>query len=369
MKIGIPREIKPQEGRVALLPAQVRTLVDAGHEVLVEKGAGALSRVPDEDYAAAGASLAASGAEVFGASTMVVKVKEILPPEFPLLRADHIVFTNIHAALDKLQLEALLAAGLTAFSAENTHQFGSPNCALAGEVGALEAVRLTLAPYGGTGRHFMRHFGAEAALAVVVGLGNVGRGALRTLVGLGVRVAALDVWEGARKAVRMDYYDKNVVVDDVSALESYVYDADMVVNCVLWPKEREDHLITREMLRRFKPGAVLVDISCDTAGAVETSRATSWADPIYEEEGVRHFCVDNIPGAVPVTASAGYGEAILPKVGLIAEVGAVEACRREPWIARGLTCADGELILAEAGRFQKREYTPVEDWLARAGRR
>ena len=364
MKIGIPREIKPQEGRVAMLPSHVRRLVDAGHEVIVEKGAGALSRLPDEDYAAAGAKLADTGAEVFEAAQMVVKVKEILPPEFGYLRADHIIFTNIHAALDKPQTDAMLAAGLTAFSAENTHQFGSPNCALAGEVGALEAVRMTLAPWGGTGRHFMAHFGADAAKAVVIGLGNVGRGALRTLVGLGVRVAALDVWEGARKAVRMDYYNRDVVVDDVSALEEHLYDADMVINCVLWPKERGDHLITRAMLRRFKPGAVLVDISCDTAGAVETSRSTSWAEPVYEEEGVRHFCVDNIPGAVPVTASAGYGEAILPKVELIAEVGPVEACRREPWIARGLTCVGGELILAEAGRYQHRDYTPVEDWLA-----
>ncbi|WP_461210984.1 alanine dehydrogenase [Desulfocurvus sp. DL9XJH121] len=366
MKIGIAREIKPQEGRVAFLPAQVRELATAGHEVYVEKGAGALSRVSDEDYAAAGAKLLGSGEEIFATATMVVKVKEILPPEFGYLRPEHIIFTNIHSALDRPQLDALLEAKVAAaIAAENTHQFGSPNCALAGEVGALEAVRLTLAPHGGTGRHFMSHFGAAAAKAVVLGLGNVGRGALRTLVGLGVSVAGLDVWEGARKAVKMDYYNRDVVVDDISALENYLYDADMIVNCVLWPKEREDHLISRAMLRRLKPGAVIVDISCDTHGAIETSRATCWADPVYEEEGVRHFCVDNIPGAVPVTASAGYGEAILPKVALIAEVGVAEACRREPWIARGLTCAHGELILAEAGRFQKREFTPVNDWLAR----
>lgn len=363
MKIGIPREIKPQEGRVAFLPAQVRVLVQDGHEVFVERGAGAGSRIADEDYEAAGATLLDSGREVFETATLIAKVKEVLPPEFGYLRADHIIFTNIHAALDKPQLDAMLAAGTTGISAENTHEFGSPNCALAGEVGALEAVRLTLAPYGGTGRHFMSHFGADAATAVVLGLGNVGRGALRTLMGLGVKVVALDVWEGARKAVKMDWYNTDVVVDDVCELEKYIYDADMIINCVLWPKEREDHLISREMLKKFKPGAVLVDISCDTAGAVETSRSTSWAEPIYEEEGVRHFCVDNIPGAVPVTASAGYGEAILPKVRLIAEVGVAEACRREPWIARGLTCVDGTLILAEAGRYQKRDFTPVEDWL------
>jgi alanine dehydrogenase len=226
-------------------------------------------------------------------------------------------------------------------------------------------VRLSLAPYGGTGRHFMSHFGEKSAKAVVLGLGNVGRGALRTLMGLGVRVVALDVWEGARKAVRMDWYKTDIVVDDIAAIEEHIYDADMIINCVLWPKDRQDHLVTRDMLRRLKKGALVVDISCDTAGAIETSRATTWAEPMYEEEGIRHFCVDNIPGAVPVTASAGYGEAILPKVALIAELGITEACRREPWIARGLTCVAGELVLAEAGRYQQREFTPVEDWLKR----
>lgn len=365
MKIGIPTEIKPQEGRVAFLPAQVRELVAAGHEVFVQKGAGAVSRVEDGDYAAAGAAILETCEDVYRAATLIAKVKEILPPEYPFLRKDHIIFTNIHAALNREQLDTLLAVGLTAVSAENTHQFGSPNCALAGEVGALEAVRLSLAPYGGTGRHFMSHFGEKSSKAVVLGLGNVGRGALRTLMGLGVRVVALDVWEGARKAAKMDWYKTDIVVDDISTLEEHIYDADMIINCVLWPKDRKDHLVTRDMLRRLKKGALVVDISCDTAGAIETSRSTSWAEPMYEEEGIRHFCVDNIPGAVPVTASAGYGEAILPKVMLIAAHGTAEACRREPWIARGLTCVDGELILAEAGRYQNREYTPVEEWLKR----
>jgi len=365
MKIGIPREIKPQEGRIAFLPAQVRELVANGHEVFVEQGAGELSRVLDNEYIGAGATILPTGKDVFDKATLIAKVKEILPPEYPYLRKDHIIFTNIHAALNREQLDTMLAVGLTAVSAENTHQFGSPNCALAGEVGALEAVRLSLAPYGGTGRHFMSHFGEKAAKAVVLGLGHVGRGALRTLIGLGIRVVALDVWEGARKAVKMDWYKHDVIVDGVSALEEHIYDADMIINCVLWPKDRNDHLISREMLRKLKKGTIVVDISCDTAGAIETSRSTSWADPVYEEEGVRHFCVDNIPGAVPVTASAGYGEAILPKVKLIAEMGIVAACRKEAWIARGLTCVDGELLLAEAGRYQKREFTPIETWLER----
>jgi alanine dehydrogenase len=260
----------------------------------------------------------------------------------------------------------MLEAGLTAFSAENTHRHGSPNCALAGE-SALEAVRLTLAPAGGTGRHFMAHFGEPAAKAVVLGLGHVGRGALRTLLGLGVRTVGLDIDAGARKAAAMDHYNAPLTVGDVSELADHLADADMIINCVLWPKHRSDHLLTREMIRTLRPGAVIVDISCDTAGAVETSRATSWADPVYVEENIRHFCVDNIPGSVPVTASAGYGQAILPPVLSIPAQRVAAAVAADPWLARGLTCAGGELILEEAARYQHRPFTPVAQWLERQG--
>ena len=292
-------------------------------------------------------------------------MKEILPPEYELLRREHILFTNIHAALNRPQLDRFLEVGLAAVSAENTHQFGSPNCALAGEVGALEAVRLCFAPYGGTGRHFMGHFGESPLKAIVLGLGNVGRGALRVLLGLGAEVVGLDVFEGARRVAQFDWHDRRLVVDHIDALPAHLAAADVVINCVLWPKERTDHLITRSMLGEMRPGALIVDISCDTAGAVETSRPTSWEDPIYVVDGVRHFCVDNIPGAVPVTASAGYGEAILPKVSAIARLGLVRACQADPWLARGLTCVKGELLLAEAGHVQRRPFTSVEKWLAR----
>lgn len=364
MKIGIPKEIKPQEGRVALLPLHVKELTAAGHDVFVQTGAGDFSGAADGAYAEAGATLLPDGPTVFKEARLVVKVKEILPAEYPHLRPDHIIFTNIHAALNREQLDTMLAVGLTGISAENTHPFGSPNCALAGEIGALEAVRLSLAPHGGSGRHFMRHFGAASSRALVMGLGNVGRGALRTLLNLGVSVVGLDIHEGARRAARLDWYDRDLVVDAIDSLPRYLAKADMIINCVLWPKERGDHLISRSMLGQMKPTAVIVDISCDTAGAIETCRPTSWADPVYTVDGIRHFCVDNIPGAVPATASAGYGEAILPRIGRIAAVGVPAAVKEDGWLARGLTCADGELILAEAGRFQNRPFTPVADWIA-----
>lgn len=365
MRIGIPKELKSQEGRVALLPAQVKHLVGLGHRLLVERDAGMLSDAPDPAYVAAGAAVVESGAAVFAGTELIVKVKEILPAEFGYLRPEHVVFTNIHGALDRRQVDRLLEVGLTAIAAEETHEFGSPNSVLAGEIGALEGVRLVLAPHGGTGRHFMAHFGAPAAKAVVIGLGGAGRGALRTLLGLGLSVVGLDVSAGARREALFNWHKQNFRAFDISELAAHLPDADLVINCVLWDKQRKDHMITRDMLMHMKPRAVIVDISCDTAGAIETTRATRWEDPVYEVDGIRHFCVDNIPGAAPATASAGYAEAILPYICLIAEHGPVEACRRNRWLARGLTCAGGELILEEVGRFQNRPFTPLSEFLAR----
>ncbi|TNE34578.1 MAG: alanine dehydrogenase [Alphaproteobacteria bacterium] len=365
MKIAIPKEIKPQEGRVALMPEQIKALAEAGHEVFLQSGAGGLTGVTDAEYEAAGAKIVSDAAAAYAAGELIVKVKEILPPEFDLLEKRHVLLTNIHSANDRRQLDHLLSVGLIAIAAEDTHQFGSPNCPLAGEVGAFEGVRLSLAPHGGTGRHFMAHFGAPASKAVVLGLGHVGRGALRTLLSLGIEVVGLDINAGARKQASLDWHDKRFTAAPISDLDLYLGEADMIFNCVMWPKHRDDHLIARADLKKLKPSAVIVDISCDEAGAIETSHPTSWQDPVYVEDGIRHFCVDNIPGAVPVASSAGYGAALLPHVLSIAEHGALEACRRDPWLARGLTCAGGTLTYEEAARIQKRDHVPTKDYLAR----
>ncbi|MCF8466517.1 MAG: hypothetical protein K9G33_03885 [Sneathiella sp.] len=363
MKIGIPREIKPQEGRVALLPPQVHDLVPAGNSLFVQSGAGVLSGASNADYIAAGASILPTANGVYETAKLIVKVKEILPAEFGLLKKHHILLTNIHSANDRKQLDHLLDVGLTALSAEDTHQFGSPNCALAGEVGAFEGVRLSLAPHGGTGRHFMAHFGAPPAKAIILGLGHVGRGALRTLLSLGIDVVGLDINPGARKQAMLDWHNNRFTAGPISDLEMHLADADMIFNCVMWPKHRDDHLISRADLAKLKPTAIIVDISCDEGGAIETSHPTSWQDPVYVAEGIRHFCVDNIPGAVPVTAAAGYATALLPHIKSIAEHGALEACRRDPWLARGLTCVGGILTHEEAARVQKREFTPAAELL------
>jgi alanine dehydrogenase len=365
MRIGVPREVKPGEGRVSLLPEQVEVLVKAGHAVQVERGAGAASGIADVDYSRVGAALAENGQWIFQISDLIVKVKEIMPEEYAFLRPEHILFTNLHCAVLREQLDKLLEVGLTAIAAEETHATGSPNSALAGEVGAFEGLRLAFAPHGGPGRHFFERYGASPVRALVIGLGNVGQGALRTLLGLGVSVAGFDVSPEAREKASREWREAGFSAHDISELPDHLAAADVIYNCVLWPKTRGDHLIDRAALKALKPTSVVVDISCDPAGAIETSRATTWADPVYVEEGIRHFCVDNIPGAVPATASAGYGRSIIDHVEMIAEVGALAACRQNDWIARGLTCTGGELVLAEAAAVQARPFTPVAEVLAR----
>jgi alanine dehydrogenase len=364
VRISIPKEAKPGEGRVALLPEQVRDLVARGHLVTVETGAGARAGAGDGDYLDAGAEIAPDGQSAFAAGQLLVKVKEIVPAEFGWLRAEHIVFTNLHSAADRPQLDRLLEVGLTGIAAEETHPYGSPNSVLAGEIGALEGVRLVLAPHGGTGRHFMGHFGADPAHALVVGLGGVGRGALRTLLGLGLRVTGFDVSERARRDALLDWHGRAFAAHAIEAFAGALPGADLVVNCVLWDKRRGDHLLPRAALAEMRRGAVIVDIACDAGGAVETCRPTSWEAPTYAVDGVTHFCVDNIPGAAPVAASAGYARAIAPDVALIAEHGALEACRRNPWLARGLTCVGGVLTLEEAATVQGRAHVPAAELLA-----
>lgn len=363
MEIGVPKEIKPQEGRVALMPDDVVKLVNAGHTVRTESSAGTLSGANDEAYKAAGALVIDDAKSLFQTSQMIVKVKEIMPEEYSFLRNDQIIYTNLHTAMNRELTDQLLDKKIASVSAEDTHQDGSPNCPIAGEIGAFEGVRLCMAPNGGTGRHFMEHFGAKPLKAVVIGLGAVGQGALRTLLRLGCSVTGLDIATRAQKTTQLTWASYDYQPADVTHLPAYLPDADLIINCVLWPKHRDDHLINRAQLTSLKPTACIVDISCDTAGAIETCRPTTWADPVYEVDGIRHFCVDNIPGAVPATASAGYSRAILPFVTRIANEGLVVACRAEPWLAKGLTTHNGTLTLTETARVQDRPFTPPDIYL------
>ncbi|MGO1117397.1 alanine dehydrogenase [Rhodovibrionaceae bacterium A322] len=365
MIFGVAREIKPQEGRVSLLPVQVERLIQAGHEVLVESNAGKLSGAADSAYEAVGAKVVDDAAALYKGAETIVKVKEILPPEYDLLEKRHIIFTNLHTALNRELTDKLLDVGCTGLSAEDMHQFGTPNSPLAGEVGALEALRLCMAPHGGTGRHFLPQYGSTAIKAVVIGLGGAGLGAVRVLTALGCSVLGLDDHAGARYKAGIQFSGSNFTTGTIEDLEDQLADLDLLVNCVRWDKTRTDHLLSRADLLKTKETLIIADVSCDEAGAIETSRPTSWEEPTYREEGRLHFVVDNIPGAVPVAASAGYGNALLPFLLELGEKGVLPACRDNQWLANGLTCVDGELILRETGHYQNRPYTEVDEFLAR----
>ena len=364
MDIAVVKEIKAGEGRVALLPQHIKQ-INPKHSVLVEANAGLLSGASNEDYVQAGATIIDNAKSLYEQAHLIVKVKEILPEEFFYLKENQIVFTNIHSAADPQQLDVLLENNITAIAAEEIHQHGSPNCPLAGEIGALEGLRLTLASHGGTGKHFFAHFGAPSCKAIVLGLGGVGRGALRTLLSLGVEVIGFDDFEGALYKAKLDWPSENFKTEKLDKLKQSLAHADMIVNCVLWDKTRTDHLLTRSMLALLKPTCVIVDISCDPNGAIESCRATSWDDPVYEIDGIRHFCVDNIPGSAPATASQGYGNALLPHVMAIADKGVVEALKQNQWLAKGLTTFKGALTLNETAVVQNRRYTPAEEALNR----
>ena len=230
MIVGVPKEIKPQEGRVALLPNLVSELVSEGVAVNVQAGAGQLSGASDGEYADAGATVLDSMEAVYEKSGLIFKVKEFLEPEYTLLREDHILFTNIHPAAMPGQVDVLLERGACGLCGpRDTHEFGSPNCALAGEVGSFEGIRLCFAQHGGSGRHFLPHFGSQPIKAAVIGLGNVGRGALRVLLSLGCEVVGFDISDGIRYRTEQDWDAKNFTTADIGDFGTRMGEFDLIV--------------------------------------------------------------------------------------------------------------------------------------------
>ena len=363
MIIGIPKEIKPQEGRVAQMPEQVQYLTRDGFQVLVEKDAGVLSGASDQDYRDAGAVVLEKAKDVFDGADLIVKVKEFQESEYDLLRKDHILFTNIHPAATPKQVDTLLQKGLVAIAAEDCHEFGSPNCSLAGEVGAFEGIRYCFAPHGGSGRHFYGHYGSSPIKAAVLGLGNVGRGALRVLLSLGINVVGFDISDGVRYRTEQDWDHRHFTTAHIDDLHTQLKEFDLIINCVLWPKHRSDHLISRNDLQKMKNNTVIADIACDPSGAIETCRATTWQNPTYHEEGILHFCVDNIPGSVPVTASAGYSQSLYPHIKNISANGWKKACQSDDYLAQSLVCANHILTHAETAQIQGRTRIDPNNFL------
>ncbi|TDR92951.1 alanine dehydrogenase [Enterovirga rhinocerotis] len=352
MLIGVPKEIKPHEYRVGLTPDSVREYVAAGHEVVIETGAGAGIGSGDEDYRRAGATIAPDAATVFAQAQMIVKVKEPQPEEWARLRQGQILFTYLHLAPDPEQTKGLLASGCTAIAYETvTDERGhlpllAPMSEVAGRL-AIEAAGTALRRFnGGRGLLLGGVPGVRPARVVVIGGGVVGTHAARMALGLGAEVSILD-----RSIPRLRELDEllggraRTRYSTVASIDQEIAEADVVVGAVLVPGAAAPKLVTRAALGSMKRGAVLVDVAIDQGGCFETSHATTHDAPTYEIDGVIHYCVANMPGAVPLTSSHALNNATLP-FGLALARNGLRALEADAHLLRGLNVHEGRITNA-----------------------
>lgn len=354
MRVGVVTEIKPSERRVALTPAGAAELVGAGHEVLVQAGAGVGSGFADEAYTSAGAKLVDGAEGVWGDSELVVKVKEPIASEYPLLSEDTALFTYLHLAAEPSLTEALVAAKTTGIAYETvTETDGSlpllaPMSEVAGRLAGQAGAYFLQHPLGGRGVLIGGVPGVAPARVVVIGGGVVGFNAARVAAGMGAEVTIL---ERSPKRLREleDRFDGRirVVMSDPLSLEEEVSNADVVIGAVLIPGAAAPKLITRELLGKMRERAVIVDVAIDQGGCAETSRPTTHAEPTYLVDGILHYCVANMPGAVPSTSTRALTNSTMPYVRALADQGIDAALENDPRLAAGLNTRGGEVIIAD----------------------
>jgi alanine dehydrogenase len=367
MRIGVPKEIKPDEYRVSLTPASVRELVHHGHEVLVEAGAGDGVGVRDADYARAGARIVASAAEVWAAAELLVKVKEPQPVEYPYLRPGLVLFTYLHLAPDPGQAKALLASGCTAIAyetvtdANGTLPLLSPMSEVAGRMAVQAGAHCLEREAGGAGILLGGVPGVRAANVVVLGGGTVGTNAIRVAMGMEAQVTVIDRSLARLKELDFQFGGRlNTIYSTVEAIEHYVADADLVIGAVLVPGAAAPRLVTREMVRSMRDRSVIVDVAIDQGGCCETSRPTTHSNPTYVEEGVVHYCVANMPGAVARTSAFALNNATLPYVLALAGKGWRQALADDPGFRAGLNVHEGALTCPAVATALGLPWTPAE---------
>lgn len=348
MIIGVPKEIKEQEQRVALLPSATQQLTKRGHSVLAEKGAGVGSGYPDEAYKKAGAEIVDLAKDVFARADMIVKVKEPLPAEFPLLRKGQILFTYLHLAASKPLTEALLKSGVTGIAYE-TIQIGNrlpllePMSEIAGRMSVVMGAYFLAKYNGGSGVLLGGVPGVLPGRVVVIGGGTSGVNAMRMAQGLGADVTILDIDVERLRFLDLAMNNLHTLYSSEANLMELMPDCDLLIGAVLLPGAKAPKLITRAMLRTMKAGSVLVDIAIDQGGCAETSRPTTHVDPVYVEEGVTHYCVANMPAAYARTATQALTNVTYRYVELLADLGLDGACKKQPALIGGINTRDGKL--------------------------
>jgi alanine dehydrogenase len=348
MKIGVPREIKEQESRVAVLPSVVYQLKRLGHEVYVERGAGVGAGYPDDEYEEAGARLSDDHAEVFRQGDLIVKVKEPLPSEYPLLREGQILFTYLHLAATRSLTEELLKSGVTAIGYETVEinrrlPLLEPMSEIAGRMSIIVGGYFLAKHSGGTGVLLGGVPGILPGNVVVIGGGTSGINAARMATGLGANVTILEVDVDRMRFLDITMHTAHTLYSNEAHILEMLPRTDLLIGAVLVPGARAPRLITRKMLRTMKPGSVLVDIAIDQGGCCETSRPTTHHDPVYVEEGITHYCVANMPGAYARTATQALTNVTARFVEYLAEGGVEGAIRKEPGFASGINVMGGQI--------------------------
>ena len=348
MIIGVPKEIKNQEFRVALLPSAAYQLIKRGHSVVVESGAGVGAGYPDKDYAAAGATLVDSHAAVFEQAGLVVKVKEPLPSEYPLLRPGQLLFTYLHLAPNRSLTDALLKSGVTGIAYETIEvnrrlPLLEPMSEIAGRMSVLVGGYFLAKHHGGSGVLLGGVPGVLPGKVVVLGGGASGVNAARMAQGLGADVTILEVDLERMRFLDITLHTAHTLYSSEAHLMELLPDVDLLIGAVLVPGAKAPKLINREMLQRMRPGSVLVDIAIDQGGCAETSRPTTHDNPVFVEEGVTHYCVANMPGAYARTATQALTNVTYRYIEMLADLGLAEACQRQPALIGGINVMGGKI--------------------------
>lgn len=365
MRIGLPREIKTLENRVALVPSSVQELT-RDHEVFVETNAGLGSGISDAEYIAAGAKILPTAADIFSKASMIVKVKEPQPVECKMLTKDHTLFTYLHLAPDPVQAELLLASQCCAIAYETiTDAYQglpllSPMSEVAGRMAIQAGAHCLEKPQGGSGVLLGGVPGVASAKVVILGGGVVGTNAIRMAIGQEAHVTVIDKSLKRLKELDLQFASRlNTLYATEHAIEKAVVNADLVIGAVLVPGAAAPRLVTREHLKKMRKGSVLVDVAIDQGGCFETSRATTHAEPTYEEEGIIHYCVANMPGAVPRTAAFALNNATLPFVLALANKGVKQALLEDPHLLNGLNVYHGYITYKAVAEALNKAYVPA----------
>jgi alanine dehydrogenase len=371
MKVGVPSEVKTDEYRVGMTPAGVRELVDIGHEVFIQSGAGEGSSLSDEAYSAQGATILPDADAVFGEATMIVKVKEPQPDEVGRLRPHHILFTYLHLAAEESLTRGLMESGATCIAYETVEDTRgrlpllAPMSEVAGKIATQAGAFMLEKPLGGRGILLGGVPGVAAANVMVIGGGVVGMNAAFIAVGMEATVYVYD-----RNIDRLRELDiafggrADTCFASTLSIEERLPDVDLVIGAVLVHGARAPHVITREQLGLMKRHAVLVDVSIDQGGCFETSHATTHSNPTYEVDGITHYCVANMPGAVPVTSTYALTNATMPYVVALSTAGVISATTDNAGLKLGVNVVGGEVTYAPVAEAVGVPYTPVDEALA-----